>query len=83
MSSLTEQITQANDIKCCLWVDCGARFFEFKDLFNHLKEMHINAQPPNLPRDCRWGDRCNYQTNEKKHIISHLRSHLDWRPYSC
>ncbi|KAI0218686.1 hypothetical protein L0F63_004408 [Massospora cicadina] len=33
--------------------------------------------------DCRWANACNYQTTEKKHLISHLRSHLDWRPFSC
>ncbi|KAJ9050286.1 hypothetical protein DSO57_1015883 [Entomophthora muscae] len=70
-------------VQTCLWDGCSIQFVNFDDLFRHLKEAHVNSQNPTLPRDCRWANTCNYQTTEKKHLVSHLRSHLDWRPFSC
>ncbi|ODQ79639.1 hypothetical protein BABINDRAFT_162015 [Babjeviella inositovora NRRL Y-12698] len=70
----------------CQWEQCpdGQQlFYRASDLYNHLCACHIGRKShQNLLLRCHWA-KCEVTTSKRDHITSHLRVHVDWKPWLC
>ncbi|KAI8356941.1 hypothetical protein B0O80DRAFT_366463, partial [Mortierella sp. GBAus27b] len=52
-------------------------------LYDHIKNAHVGRKAQhNLCLTCKW-DNCNAAFNKRDHITSHVRVHVDLKPYGC
>ncbi|KAK9464820.1 hypothetical protein V1512DRAFT_86616 [Lipomyces arxii] len=67
----------------CQWADCGDRFYNPEELYNHLCDFHVGRKSTNnLCLTCLWGS-CRTSTVKRDHITSHLRVHVPLKPHRC
>ncbi|KAI8058306.1 hypothetical protein BDF22DRAFT_598223, partial [Syncephalis plumigaleata] len=52
-------------------------------LFIHVTEEHVGRNATgNLCLQCQWAE-CNISKSKRDHLISHIKSHLSYKPYAC
>ncbi|KAI9595216.1 hypothetical protein BDF19DRAFT_422892 [Syncephalis fuscata] len=67
----------------CLWRGCGKQVINAEDLFIHVTEDHVGRNATgNLCLQCQWAD-CTISKSKRDHLISHIKSHLSYKPYGC
>ena len=67
----------------CQWQSCKFECFQAKDLFDHIVKAHVNPLGTQKnDRMCRW-DNCQTVVKRRHHMISHMRIHVDYKPFPC
>ncbi|RKP10648.1 hypothetical protein THASP1DRAFT_1840, partial [Thamnocephalis sphaerospora] len=67
----------------CQWLNCASQFNTAEDLFAHVNEDHVGRNAKgNLCLECRWAG-CTVSKAKRDHLISHIKSHLSYKPYAC
>jgi hypothetical protein len=68
---------------CCQWDGCGREFEVQTDLLRHLSEDHVGRSlRGNLCLSCRWTG-CSRVAKKRDHMVSHLKSHVPFWPFTC
>lgn len=67
----------------CQWKGCSLEFTSPELLYHHLCQDHVGRKSQkNLQLNCQWGD-CQTKTVKRDHITSHLRVHVQLKPFAC
>eukprot|EP00834_Sanchytrium_tribonematis_P001535 NODE_38_length_35257_cov_0.939047.p29 type:complete len:118 gc:universal NODE_38_length_35257_cov_0.939047:20603-20956(+) len=67
----------------CKWENCGYQFEDIYLLQSHIESDHIGYKRNNsFDGDCKWAG-CSSRKNARADLKTHIKSHLDVRPYSC
>jgi hypothetical protein len=71
----------------CEWLGCSIAHHPFStgmEIWEHLLEVHLKPLARNGLKSfgCRWGA-CREDRKSSFCLQSHMKRHLDWRPYGC
>ncbi|KAK3825857.1 MAG: hypothetical protein J3Q66DRAFT_309326, partial [Benniella sp.] len=72
-----------SDDYVCRWDSCLLNFDDAEVLYDHIKNAHVGRKAQhNLCLTCKW-ENCVATFGKRDHITSHVRVHVDLKPYGC